>query len=309
MSPRTAGSRLLVLGYHNVEATWRWPARPGDGPRNFARQMALLSRVATVVPLDRALADLAAGRPLPPRAVAITFDDGYRDNLTHAVPVLRRLGLPATVFLVPGFLSHKVHAWWERLSWALRSTGAPAVQFEGATLALADDAGRARALAVIEASLKLDDLRTRHERLDRLVDALDPEGELHPGDLYMDWDEARTLVAAGVAIGSHTMNHAILAREPAAEQQADLRESRELLERELGAAVRTLAYPNGQAGDYDGTTIAAARAAGYTHAVTTRGRLTDATTPHHEIARWVVTPTKPAARLAVGSLRSLLGRT
>jgi peptidoglycan/xylan/chitin deacetylase (PgdA/CDA1 family) len=305
--PRAAaGGRLLVLGYHNVDSTWRWPATPAGGPRNFARQMSLLARVANVVPLDAALADLAEGRPLPPRAVAITFDDGYRDNLTHAVPVLRRLGLPATVFLVPGFLSHKVHAWWERLGWALRTTRVPAVEVDRTLLPLSDDAARVRALAVIEASLKRDDLVTRHERLDRLVEALELEGDLHPGDLFIDWDEARELVGTGIAIGSHTMGHAILARETPAEQQADLRESRELLERELGVAVRTLAYPNGQPGDYDEITIHAACAAGYSHSVTTRGRITDASTPHHEIARWIVSPEKPAARLAVGSVRSLI---
>jgi peptidoglycan/xylan/chitin deacetylase (PgdA/CDA1 family) len=304
----TGGDRLLVLGYHNVASTWRWPATSGGGPRNFTRQMTVLAKVANVVPLDAALADLAAGRPLPPRAVAITFDDGYRDNLTHAVPVLRRLGLPATVFLVPGFLSHKVHAWWERLGWALRTTRVPSVEVDGAVLPLGDDAARARALDVIEASLKRDDLATRHERLDRLVDALEPDGDPHPGELFMDWDEARELVAAGLAIGSHTMSHAILARETAAEQQADLRESKELLERELGVVIHTLAYPNGQADDYDTTTIDAARAAGYSHAVTTRGRLTDAATPPYEVARWIVSPEKPASRLAVGGLRSLLTR-
>jgi len=303
--PRTDGGRLLVLGYHNVAPTWRWPA---TCPRGFARQMSVLARVANVVPLDGALADLAARRPLPPRAVAVTFDDGYRDNLTHAVPVLRRLGLPATVFLVPRFLSHQMDAWWERLSWALRCTRAPSVELDGARLPLGDADDRGRALHLIEASLKRDDLATRHERLDRLVHTLEPDGELHPGDLFVDWDEARDLVRAGVAIGSHTMAHAILARETATAQQADLRESHELLERELAVRIGTLAYPNGQAGDYDEITVGAVRAAGYSHAVTTRGRVTDAHTPPYEIARWIVSPEKPAGRLAVSVLRDLVAR-
>jgi peptidoglycan/xylan/chitin deacetylase (PgdA/CDA1 family) len=299
------GSRLLVLGYHNVDASWRFPCP--SGPRDFARQMALLARVANVVPLDAALADLTAGRPLPPRAVAITFDDGYRDNLTHAVPVLRRHGLPATVFLVPGFLSHKVHAWWERLAWALRTTAAPSVDFSGETMPLGDDAARIRARDRIEVCLKRDDLATRHDRLEELVAALEPPGEMHPGELYLDWDEARDLVRSGISIGSHTMGHAILARETAAEQQRDLRESREILERELGVEIRTLAYPNGQAGDYDEITIGAAQAAGYTHAVIAHGRATASGTPPFETPRWIVSPDKPPLRLAVGSLRSLHG--
>lgn len=297
------GSRLLVLGYHNVDATWRWPTARPEG---FARQMAWLARSVNVVALDVALADLAAGRPLPPRAVAITFDDGYRDNLVHAVPVLRRLGLPATVFLVPGFLSHKVHAWWERLSWALRTTSAPTVEVDGAVLPLGTDEERRHALGVIEGSLKREDLATRHDRLEDLVAALEPPGELHPADLYMDWDEARELVRAGLSVGSHTMGHAILARETAAAQQEDLRECRESLQRELGVEVRSLAYPNGQRGDYDAVTVDAARAAGHEFAVTTRGRVTESGTPPFETPRWIVSPEKPAARLAAGCLRSLL---
>lgn len=304
----TDGGRLLVLGYHNVDSTWRWPATSSGGPRNFARQLSALAKVTNIVALDRALADLAAGRPLPPRAVALTFDDGYRDNLTHAVPILHRLGLPATVFLVPGFLSHKVHAWWERLSWALRRTRVPSVEFDGAVLRLDGPSERDRARDLVEASLKRDDLATRHERLDRLVDALEPDGELHPGELFIDWDEARDLVRAGVSIGSHTMSHAVLARETPGDQREDLRESREQLERELDVPVHVLAYPNGQAGDYDTATIDAARCAGYSHAVTTRGRITDTQTPPYEVARWIVSPERPAARLAVGALRALLAR-
>jgi len=300
---RARDDRLLVLGYHNVAPTWRWPDAT---VRGFARQMTLLARATNVVGLEQALGDLRAGRPLPPRAVALTFDDGYRDNLLGAVPVLRRLGLPATVFLVPGFLSHKVHAWWERLSWALRNARADAVECDATLLPLTGTQDRARALDVLEASLKRDDLEVRHERLERFVEALSPEGELQPGELFLDWDEARELVRAGIAVGSHTMDHAILARESATAQHQDLRESRELLERELGVAVSTLAYPNGQAGDYDAVTVEAARAGGYSYAVTTRGRVSTAATAPYEISRWVVSPERPAARLVVGAVRSLL---
>lgn len=302
--PRGA-SRLIVLGYHNVGPTWRWPdARPGD----FARQMAWLARTTTVLPLDTALADLVAGRPLPPRAVALTFDDGYRDNLVHAVPVLHRYGLPATVFLVPGFLSHKVHAWWERLAWALHTTSAPSLEFEGTVLPLGDAGARAHALGVVEASLKQHTLAVRHERLEDVVATLEPPGDLHPGELYMDWDEARRLVGAGISVGSHTMSHAILARETAADQQQDLRECRESLRRELGVEVRALAYPNGQKGDFDATTVDAARASGHEFAVTTRGRVTTSGTSPFEVPRWIVSPEKSPARLAAGCLRGLLVR-
>jgi hypothetical protein len=107
------GDRLIVLMWHNVEGTWCYPAAPGAGTRGLAQQLRRLKQLASVVPLEDALEALAAGRPLPSRAVAITFDDGYRDNLDLAAPLLQDLGLPATFFLVPGLLSYEVRPWWE----------------------------------------------------------------------------------------------------------------------------------------------------------------------------------------------------
>ncbi len=105
-------SRLLVLCYHNVNSTWCFPAGPGDGVRGLESQLRMLNRLFHVIPLEDAAARLAEGRTLPRRAAAITYDDGYRDNLALAVPMLERLGLPATFFLVPGLLSNDSIPWW-----------------------------------------------------------------------------------------------------------------------------------------------------------------------------------------------------
>lgn len=304
---REATDRLSVLGYHNVESTWRFPAAPGRGVRTLGRQLRFLKRTANIVALDTALDALHEGRPLPARAVAITFDDGYRDNLTLAAPLLQRLGIPATIFLVPGFLSGHEHAWWERLGWALTQTRAPAVDFDGGRLNLATTAERHTALAVVEESVKRLDHTARQTAVEGLVAALEPGGTYHPDGLFMDWDGARGLVRAGISIGSHTMRHAILAREAERPQRHDLSESRRLLESELQTRVRTLAYPNGHADDYDATTIAAAREAGYSHAFAARGCTSCVRTPRYELGRRMVSTDRPAWRLTVNVMRDLLG--
>ncbi|MGH4019215.1 MAG: polysaccharide deacetylase family protein [Pseudonocardiaceae bacterium] len=257
--------------------------------------------------LDTALNALQAGRPLPPRAVAITFDDGYRDNLTLAVPILERLRIPATIFLVPGFLSGHEHAWWERLAWAVTRSRAPALDFYGQRLGLGTAADRHAALAVVEEAVKRLDHTARQSAVEGVVAALEPEGSYQPDALFMDWDGARSAVRAGISIGSHTMRHAILARESEETQREELSESRRLLESELQAAVRTLAYPNGQAGDHDAGTVAAAREAGYSHAVTACGRTSCAQTPRYEIRRRMVSTDCPPSRLTVNVMRDLLG--
>ena len=300
------GHRLLVLGFHNVEGTWRFPSPAGEGVRNFGRHMRILDRLANVVPLTDALDALASGRPLPPRAVALTFDDGYRDNLTLAAPILRRFHMPATIYLVPHFLSGSEHAWWERLAWAVGQATVRCVTYNGASLPLHDEDARAAGLRHFEDDLKDHTHAVRSQQVESLVDELRPNGEFAHDDLFLDWEAAREVVAAGLSVGSHTLEHAILARETPEEQRHDLRESRELLRRELQVEVETLAYPNGKPVDYDATTIGAARDAGYRYAVTTWGGPVTADDPPYEIHRTLVSPVESGSRFAAKLVKRLL---
>jgi peptidoglycan/xylan/chitin deacetylase (PgdA/CDA1 family) len=281
--------RLLVLGWHNVEGTWCFPARAGVGTRGIEQQLRVLRRFANVVPLGWALRALAEGRLLPPRAVAITLDDGYRDTLTLAAPMLERLELPATVFLVPEILSGEVNPWWERLGWAFTQGRADAVEWEGRRLPLRDASARAWAFKVVAEQLKRRDSQQREKGVDELVGLLAPQGTYRPEELFLDWDGALQLRRT-MEIGSHSMKHAILSEELAETQREDLRESRRDLETTLQVKVDLLAYPNGTARDYNSTTIAAAKDAGYTYAVTTEGGWNRPSTPPHEIRRSCVSP-------------------
>lgn len=296
----------MILGYHNVESTWFWPNRPGAGIAAFAQQMRVLDRIANVVPLEDALHALAGGRPLPPRAVALTFDDGYRDNLELAAPVLRRYGMPATIYLVPGFLSGEQHAWWERLGWAIGRARGRRVRLSGHDLVLGGD-GNLAALRAVETIVKRMTHDDRMRAVEQLVEDLRPGGAYRPDELFLDWDAARRLAPAGMTVGSHTLAHAILGRETAADQRADLRESRRLLQRELSAEVATLAYPNGTPADYDESTFAAAHEAGYSHAVTAWGGPVSAGVQPYEICRTMVSTSTGAPRFAAKILKQLLG--
>jgi peptidoglycan/xylan/chitin deacetylase (PgdA/CDA1 family) len=282
--------RLLVLGWHNAEPTPFFSAP--DPARGLARQLRLVRRLGRVVPLESALSALAEGRPLPPRAVALTFDDGYRDNLETALPILRRLRLPATFYLVPGLLDRAVRPWWETLAWAFSRASAAAADWRGRRLAAGPgEASRAAMLMVAEEVKRLP-RAARDAEIDGLIGELRPGGsEEEVAELFLDWDGARRL-AAGAAIGSHTAYHAILSEESPDEQERDLLGSRERLERELSVPAATLAYPNGTPRDYDADTLLAARAAGYQGAVTTIDGWNDRATPRLELRRFVMDPAR-----------------
>lgn len=291
-----AGRTLMVLGWHNVEGSWCFPAAPGVGPRGLARQLNVLRRVTNIVPLRAALQDLRAGRPLPPRALAVTFDDGYRDNLTIAGPMLRRMGVPATCFLVPGILSGEVVPWWERLGWAFTTARADRLEWEGRTWSLPGGGNRAVFKAVSEL-LKRRDRAVREAGVDTLVGLLDPAGEYRAREQFLDWDGAREL-GGYMELGSHTMWHCIMSEETAQAQKADLAEARAQLSERLGGEFDVLAYPNGTRADYDAATVEGCATAGYEFAVTTQGGWNTADTPRYEIRRWVMNPERAEVDLA-----------
>lgn len=302
----TMPNRLTVLTWHNVRSSWCFPFPGGRGPDLFARQLTVLSRVARVLPLETALADLYAGRPIGPRAVALTFDDGYADNLDVAVPLLRRHGLPATFFLVPGLLDKAATAWWEVLGWAFHHATTASVQWEEGVYELVDPAGRRRAYERVAEDLKRRDQATRLKDVARLVAALEPEGEAGDEAMFMDWDGARRLVGQGLAVGSHTTAHAILSEETPQAQREDLASSRARLQAELSVDVPLVAYPNGTVKDFSADTVAAASAAGYDAGLTTIEGLNRADTPPFEVRRHVVTPLTGTRYIA--SLGRQLGR-
>ncbi len=300
------GEELVVLGWHNIESTWRYPAPAGSGLRGFVSQMRALRSMTNVVPLETAFADLRAGRRLPHRAVALTFDDGYRDNLELAVPVLRDLGLPAMFYLVPGILDGDVTPWWERVGWAFAQATVERAELAGVPLDLTTDGARAASLERAESVLKARDEAGRREGVAELVEALAPKGGGPAGDLFMDWDDAKRLVGSGAAVGSHTMRHSILARERGPAQLEDLKESKRRLESDLQTPVGSLAYPNGQAADYDATTRAAAGAAGFSNAVTTCGLVTGRGTDPFDVRRRILAPQDNVAMVMAGLVRGSL---
>jgi peptidoglycan/xylan/chitin deacetylase (PgdA/CDA1 family) len=282
---------VVIFGFHNVSPSWLAPCEPGAALRGLETQCRFLRAAFNVLPLADALDRLTAGRSLPRRAAAITFDDGYRDNLDVAAPVLARHGLPATVFLVPGLLSNETRAWWEVAAWAVTHARHPQLAWGDQVLPLRHAAQRRRAARAVLRDLKRRTAADREAALDALIDRLGAPRADAGDRLFLDWDGAARLARApGISIGSHTVSHPILSREHPETQRHELADSRTSLEAVLDVPVRHVAFPNGTAADYDRHTIAAAREAGYSHAVTTRLGINGPATPPYELRRLMVRP-------------------
>jgi peptidoglycan/xylan/chitin deacetylase (PgdA/CDA1 family) len=264
------GPALLVLTYHRVlpEAhSDRASEQPGMlvTPALLAMHLATLKKHFTPVHLDDWLRASAAGAPPPGRALAVTFDDGWRDTYDHAYPVLQAAGVPATVFLVTDMVGSRYQFWPNRLARALRrwrpqyahhvdeSTKRRMVALSIPLDLTGDEATPELIDAVIDRCKVADDA-SMHAMLD-VIEAVLPEeagegnGEANGQRDLVDWDEAREMAATGlVRFGSHTRRHTRLREDLSADQLADeIVGSRRVLEENLGCSAPLFCYPNGDA--------------------------------------------------------------
>ena len=104
-----------ILMYHRIAEPEFDPWRLSVSPANFEDQMRVLKARRSVMPLNKLVDGLREGS-LPPGATAITFDDGYQDNLLCAVPILERSGMTATIFPVMGVIGSGIPFWWDDLA-------------------------------------------------------------------------------------------------------------------------------------------------------------------------------------------------
>jgi len=303
LSPEGRRGRLSILIFHRVLPRPD-PLFPDEiCSRTFDRICAWLARDFNVLSLSQAVQLLREGS-LPARAAAMTFDDGYADNETIALPILRRHGLPATFFIATGFLDGG-RMWNDTVIEAIRATRKDMLDLSGAGLAglgrlpVASVADRRAAITQILGAAKYLPVRDRLLAVERVagIAAVAP-----PDDLMMRSEQIRTLHAAGMEIGAHTVSHPILAGLAAAEVRAEVGDGRQRLQALTQSPVTLFAYPNGRPGqDYDEGAVRLVREMGFEAAVSTAWGAAGASSDLYQLPRftpWDRSRTRFGLRLA-----------
>ncbi len=264
------GAPTVILCYHRVATGVANPYNLCVAPSHFAAHVELLARRATIVTLDDVCTPSRAPR------VVLTFDDGYADNLHTAVPIAQGLGAPMTVYITSGMIGDPDGFWWDRLAEITRSVPedprAVSLHVGNVTFEAYLDSNDAvlaarrelhRLLRPQPPSQIAEALETLAEQLGRASSAPDDARALRADEL------AQLAGARGVTIGAHTVDHALLRAQPSERQHQTMQTSRAELEAALGIDVAHFAYPFGGHDAFDTTTVAHARAIGFTTATTT----------------------------------------
>jgi peptidoglycan/xylan/chitin deacetylase (PgdA/CDA1 family) len=301
---KSLSDSVLVLVYHRVAKAPSDPWSLAVTPDRFAEHLETLREHAVPLRLQQLSRALAEGT-LPGRAVVVTFDDGYADNLHNAKPLLERYDVPATVFLPSGFIGSENEFWWDELDRLLLHPGRLPKHLR------LNINGKTRRWQLAEAARYPRAEFRRHRRWRAWEDAPTPRHSLYKSLwrlLHRAGDEERRRVLielrkwAGVEegrpshallsleqasalanedlieIGAHTVNHPSLSSLSLKWQRNEILESKVTLEDIVGSPVTSFAYPYGKLSDYSAQTVALVREAGFACACSNfPGRVTRST--------------------------------
>lgn len=269
--------RGVILMFHRVRPWKETAFAPNRAleitPEFLHETIVFLRRTGfDIVPMDEVPDRLRArthGRPF----AVLTFDDGYRDNIEHAWPVLNRLQAPWTLYAVNDFADGHGSLWWVELEQAIAQLDKIRLVIGGdrLTLPARTVAQKNEAFKILLRRLKRSTESQLRSAIAELSARIGLDSTRLVRELCATWDEIALLAEdPGVTIGSHTLTHAILTRRTGSSAAREIGESKPVIEQKLGRPVHHFAYPHGDTGSATAREFELCRKAGYATAVTTR---------------------------------------
>ena len=255
------------------------------------------------------LENLVSGRtPVKRLYVAFTFDDGYLDNYTKAFDVFRSAGSTATFFVVTDYVGTATVPWWDEIAYLVRNTKKTEIHLQyPAPLKVSLNGRREDSIITILQHYK----RADNIRSEEFMAGIRREADCElpaPRRRFFDWNEAREMRDAGMAIGSHTRSHAILGRLSPELQKQEVEDSKKEIEARIGGRVRGLAYPVGAKDCFSEATERIALNAGYSMCFSSYGGMNYASHLTRSNLLRGTLPSDPDKFRVVATARTSFGR-
>ena len=276
-----------IFVYHRVNDD-QDPYFYAMGVSRFRAEMEYLAKNFHLVSLDQ-----LAGGQLPTNGnkycVAVTFDDGYRDNFLYAFPILQKLGIPATIFLTTGYIESGELPWYDQVRLAFKLTRQPRIglrEIGGPDSALETEQARLGALAYTLNWLRQTDEPTRARLLQELFRALRAPSPLNLPNTLLAWEEIRQMSRQGITFGAHTVTHPVLSSLPVPRLEEEILGSKKTVEKRLQRPIQHFAYPFGKKADFSAEAKQVVQSAGFLTAVTTISGVNDPQQDRYELKRF-----------------------
>lgn len=257
----------LILIYHRVaqlDCDPQWLAVPPD---LFDEQMEVLARRWRPIALAE-LANALRHGYVPEDAIAVTFDDGYADNWTHAAPILDRHDVPATIFVTTHGDAPDRELWWDELERLTLVDSEPLTTGRSRgiwNVSMPADTPKRRKYVEMHDVLRRQPAVSRWAVLNQLQQVAGLSCEPRSTHRLMTHDEIASAANTGlIEIGAHTVTHPVLAMQAPEDQRWEMATSRNELAEIIGRPVDAISYPYGGRLDYTATTVAIARSIGFT---------------------------------------------
>ncbi len=282
---RLQRSRVVVLTYHGVlsgsDDSYSFLNANFVAASAFARQIQYVARHYRPVRLAELDSWLNRGCEPPERTMVVTFDDGFKNNYQVAFPILRRYGIPFTVFLTAGLIGRSnAQLWTERVkrSVYLCDQEVVTLDLEGrpTALQLRTASERERSARLVLQLLKTKNLAERDagvETVERACGRREPLPHEVERYEFLSWDDVRVMTRGGVEFGSHSLTHPILSTLDEPTARAEITESKRVIEAQSDRECYAFAYPNGSLSDFGPREQGLLKTAGYRCAFTLTGGL------------------------------------
>jgi peptidoglycan/xylan/chitin deacetylase (PgdA/CDA1 family) len=265
---------VRVLLYHRVCETGDDILKIKVPPEFFEEEIRYLKDRYRVVSLREAIRIVRDEKVIRDDYVVITFDDGYHDNFSNALPILKKYGVPASIFLTASLVGTNKNFWYDTLTHIVldgMDVEGPGIEIDFAKgpirFSVDRKADKKRVLSFLVEKCKGLDPQSIDEFIAYLTRLVGGKSVFCEEDAPLTWDEVKTMRAEGVEIGSHGHHHAVLTR--IADVRSEVVVSKGIIEERLNYAVTSFAYPNGRQADFDDAVKDALKAAGYECGLTT----------------------------------------
>jgi len=225
--------------------------------KHLEKELPYLKRNYQILTIDEVIQGLKSGMGFKRPSVSITFDDGYLDNYTLAYPILKKHGVPATVYLTTDVIGTSQRIWTDQIEFMLLETRKDQFSlprlFGDKELRIKTKKEKEQVINEITEALKKRPDAERKEMIVEIKKILN-ENRNYKNNLesrtMLNWDEVQGMAKDGITIGSHSHTHPILSRMPVQEAKVEIFNSKKIIEENLGIQAKHFAFPNGREEDF-----------------------------------------------------------